>query len=396
MKIHATLLADLHTGAIPNDRLIKEINEIYIYNMRNMKQLDVIFILGDFFHSKAFANDASIDAAIMIMHNIICIAKEKNAKIRIIYGTESHDAEQYKLFRMYETDPDIDFKVIKNCSEEELFPNIKVLYIPEEYIMDKNEYYANFFNEDDKYDLVLGHGVIKEVMTNATRGTEGNKNNSGRLKVPYFSSYELSRICKGKVFFGHYHEQTNIDDKVYYVGSYSRWIFGEEKDKGYYELKIKDNEYKAKFITNYLAKTYKTFNYGYDSEIFNSEKDFIKELKKLDTLIKYGMYDNIRLILNIPDNFENPNLIMELVKNKYKNNKKIKLMITNGIADKMKKLHEEKVDAAISKYSVIFDKNLPLEEKIRYFIKNKYSVDITIEDIKNYLYSDIEVILQGD
>ena len=56
----------------------------------------------------------------------------------------------------------MDIKVIKYASDEELLPNLHILYLPEEHILDKNEYYKEYFKEDKKYDYVFGHGVIEK------------------------------------------------------------------------------------------------------------------------------------------------------------------------------------------------------------------------------------------
>lgn len=396
MKYKGLVISDIHVGVIDDKRLYKEIDKVFLYEIENMEKLDFIFILGDYFHSKLFANSTSIDIGMMVMNKITSIAKIKHTKIRIVYGTETHDADQYRLFRIYENDPELDFKVIYTCSDEELFPNVNVLYIPEEYLRDKNTHYEEYFKERDKYDFVLGHGVIKEVMAEATRHIENSKSDKSRLKVPTFTSAELSYICKGKVFFGHYHENTVIDDKVYYVGSYTRWCFGEEKNKGFYEVTMNEDDYKVKFIQNHLAKSYKTFLYGYDSEIYNSEKKLLAELKRIDLLIDYGMFDYVRLVINIPETANNPNLLIDMLREKYKNNKRVKLLITNGIIDKKRKVTDDKVEELIKKYDLIFDKNVNLEDKVVYFIKKRYDKEIDIETVKRHLYSDLDSILQGD
>ena len=65
--------------------------------------------------------------------------------------------------------------------------------------------------------------------------TQIENKSSNRKSVPVFSTAELRRICKGQVYFGHYHINTDLDD-IYYVGSFTRWQFGEEGRKGFYKV----------------------------------------------------------------------------------------------------------------------------------------------------------------
>ena len=71
-------------------------------------------------------------------------------KIRFIYGTESHECGSYRLFNYHLNNDHVDLKVITTVTEEELFPNINVLYIPEEYVDSKEDHYKEYF--DKRYD----------------------------------------------------------------------------------------------------------------------------------------------------------------------------------------------------------------------------------------------------
>ena len=126
-----------------------------------------------------------------------------------------------------------------------------------------------------------------------------------RLSTPIFTSKELSNICKGDVFFGHYHIHSGSDN-VHYIGSYSRWQQGEEEDKGFYTFSKDKNKYKKKFIINHDARTYKTYMFGYDYKLFHTqnEDDFQKELSTIKNLMELDKYDYLRFIFNIPEDYE--------------------------------------------------------------------------------------------
>ena len=379
------VIGDVHHGARDDDNIYNELNDVFMYHLEMMDQLDFIIINGDWFHSKMYLNDRACIQAITTMNKIISLAIDRKSKVRVVYGTESHDSNQYTIFNKYKFNA-VDFKIITTVEEEELFPDFHVLYIPEEHIYDKKEHYKDYFNNKQKYDFVFGHGVIQEVMTYIKRDS-GKK--SDRLKVPVFTSAELEYICKGLVIFSHYHIYSNINDKVFYIGSFSRWQFGEEEPKGFFELTKDDDKCEALFIQNYMAETYVTLSYDQSSPIFYNENDFVKELDKVEKMVGEHMYDHIKLDIQIPMGFPNTKFITQYTKEKFKFNDSIKIEITamdEKIRDDSQK---EQLQEIIDKYACIFDKSIPIEEKISYFIKTKYDKDISIEKIKYYLYRDL-------
>lgn len=386
MKYDGVIISDIHFGVIDSIQLKKELTEVFLYYLENMEKIDFIVITGDYFDHKLYVNDTTSNYALSFMNKLIEISKVYNCPIRIVYGTESHEVNQYNIFSIYENNPEIDFKIIRTVSEEELLKGMKVLYLPEEFIYNKKEYYKDFFNKKDEYDYVFGHGVIQEVMTNAVRNSK--EKDSNRKKVPYFTTMELDKICKGQVYFGHYHVNTNIQDKIFYVGSYTRFCHGEEEPKGFYHITcdIDKKKYKQKFIENYLAKKYITYTYGYTNSILNNQDDMIKELDKLDKLNELNENDYVRYIFNIPENHPNPEFVTNVLNERYKYNENVKLKITNGYVEKKKKINKEKLHDALSEYPMIFDKSFSLEDKVVYFIKKKMDKDISVENAKKHLY----------
>lgn len=386
MKLNGVIISDIHFGVIDDIRLIHELNDVFINELNKMEKLDYIIFNGDYYDTKLFLNSRTSDIAFNFMVKIIDIAKIKRSKIRIIYGTESHDSNQYNIFNIYENNPDIDFRVIYTVEEEELFPNFYVLYLPEEYMKNKKDFYKDYFSNKNKYNYIFGHGIIKEAMSNIVRNIETK--DSSRPKVPIFNTSELDYICKGLCFFGHYHINTNINDKFFYVGSFTRWCFGEEEPKGFYitTYNDKNDKYKFKFIQNYMAKIYRQFEYGYNSDIFISEKYLIKEMNRIDELLKYGIFDYVKLIINIPEEYPNTEFIINYLKERYNFNRFVKIIINNGINNKKERLSKEHTKQVIEKYNCIFDKSLAIENKIQYFIETKNGKNISLDKIKKILY----------
>lgn len=382
------VISDIHFGAIDAEQLKEELMEEFIYHLSGMNKIDFIIIDGDYFDHKLYMNESSSRYAIEIMDEIVEIAMRDNSPIRIVYGTESHEVSQYNIFSVYENNPDLDFKVIRTVQEEELLKDLNVLYIPEEFVYDKKEYYKDYFNNDDKYDYIFGHGVINEVMTQASRNL--SKKDTNRKKVPVFTTSELSKICKGQVYFGHYHINTNIDDKIFYVGSFTRWQHGEEEEKGFYELEcdVKSEKYSNKFIINTLAKKYCTRTFSYTDMNIDTQEELYKMLNTTEKLCEINDIENVRYIFNIPEDHPNPEFLIKVLNERYKFNDKVKLQITNGYVDKQRKINKEKLNESLSEYPMIFDKSYPLEDKLVYFIKKKWDRDIDTEKVKKYLYDE--------
>ena len=72
--------------------------------------------------------------------------------------------EQYKLFNYHFTSYEVDIKVIDTAMEEELFPGVNVLYLPEEYIDNKRKFYKRFLDGSKHYDYIFGHLNIIRIF----------------------------------------------------------------------------------------------------------------------------------------------------------------------------------------------------------------------------------------
>lgn len=380
------VISDVHIGAVEDSRLCKEMQDIFIHDIYQDKHLNFIIIDGDWFDRKFYLNESS-SAVAMILMEAIC---RRMVPVRVVYGTSSHDASQYAVFEHAMTAINPNFKVIYSVCEEELLPGMNVLYIPEEYIEDKKEYYKDYLYSENHYDFIFGHGVIREAMKVAARSVEKQKQR--RAKAPVFSSAELANACDGLVLFGHYHINTNIDDKVFYVGSYSRWIHGEEPPKGYYKITMNEDDgtYSFKFIENTMAEPYTTLQYGYEDKIFNSHDEFVKELGKIKAAIDCGVYGHVRLNINIPPNFEATDAMKDIASKWAKDLDSVTVMFGNS-SDKefgsTDSTAEDAEDKFLKQYDFIDDDSLTVEEKVQKFIELKDDRVIPVDHIRDYMTS---------
>ena len=386
-KYKGLVISDIHVGAFDVSRQLQEWDNIFIRFIKESKDpIDFIVITGDFFDHKLYLNEKESAIAYYMLSALIELTDQWNTKIRIVYGTESHEANQYQILNVIGMVTECDrLQVMKTVSEEFLFPDMKVLYIPEEYIYDKKEYYQEYFLKDSEYDYIFGHGVVQEVFGERVVQLL-NKNKEKRKKPPIFTSAELIKICKGQIFFGHYHIRSIIGDKVFSVGSFSRWKFGEEEEKGFYELTCNPSkhQYDYTFHENTLAQRYKTIGFGYQSKIFTDTKTMEEEFNKIDQFIRKDMVDHIRFELNIPENVEAPEGVIQYVKEKFKQKDNVKVNIVNGYAAAKKEQKKEVIRQEATKYDFLFDQ-IPIHEKIAQFISIEYHKEIGKDTVKEYL-----------
>ena len=377
MKYKGVMIADIHFGALPVERLYNEL-EIFL-DFIEKKSLDFIVILGDWFDKKINLNSKDAKYSTVFFERICQICIDNDIKLRIIQGTESHDNSQLEVLEILAKNKPVDFKVFYEVEEEELFPDFNVLYVPEEYINSIDEKYGKYMNK--KYDMIFGHGMIQEVKFAALI----QSSETTMKKAPIFKSKMLCDMCYGPIFFGHIHTKDIFNDRLYYVGSYSRWKFGEEEDKGFYYVKYENDtkEFEAKFIVNDKAMKYDTI------EIYEKESGFYKlntenQIKYIQNLIQSFEYDFLRLQFYIPQGYENENLLINMVNESFGKYKNLKLDFKVNSKIKSKREVEEKINLLLDKYGFIFDNKIDTYTKINKFILEKYNKDISVEKIKEY------------
>ena len=151
--MNGVCIADLHINAIPIENLNKEL-PLFINTLDKMENLDIIVFCGDLFDEKIYLNNDWVDLIMRFINTVVKIAKKKKSVIRMVYGTESHESDQYGIFDIYKMDPEIDFDVIYSVTEETI-KGCNILYLPEEYMTDKREYYKEYFSKEKAFWAIL-------------------------------------------------------------------------------------------------------------------------------------------------------------------------------------------------------------------------------------------------
>lgn len=369
------VISDIHTGAQPVEILKNEL-DLFIDTFRE-SSWKVLFFSGDLYHMKMIAHSPHMTMTLRFMAEVFKIAREKDCKIRMIKGTASHDNDQLNLISALEVALDIDIKIFNTVDTEEIFPGVNVLYIPEEYVDDMDVYYAPYYEKT--YDFIIGHGLVDKAAFVAHL----QESEETRKSAPIFPLKKLHEISHGPIYFGHIHKPMIID-RFRYVGSYSRWSFGESEDKGFmtgvYHPDTK--EFSDLYIVNKKARKFDTITVSEDSELFKlAPQDIVVSILETVNDVKV---DNVRIEIHIPRSYEMSSLLTNLLNETIKN-KSIKLKIVSTFKEKMVEELREKVDQMLNKYRIIFDKSAPVEVKISEFIKLKYDVNIPVDEMANIL-----------
>lgn len=185
--------ADIHIGA-PNT----DLSELMGCFEQMISSNDLIVIGGDILDSKFYASSDNITILMDLFEYITALIKPQKKILRLIYGTQSHDSfPQLQILEPFAHM--MNFKIIPHVTVENI-NGVSILYIPEEIISNKREYYADTLYSGKKYDYIFGHGVIAEGMPMVKEGKVKKM-----ASVPVFKTEELIQACKYQVCFGHMH-----------------------------------------------------------------------------------------------------------------------------------------------------------------------------------------------
>lgn len=411
------LFADMHVGSIKDTKYYYDTMTDIIDKEIMFDKTDILVILGDYFDKLFKTNEDYVSLAIDIMSYIVRACKRCNTKIRIIYGTESHEMNQYSLFNYHRTSSSIDMKIFETVTEE-VIDGKHILYIPEEYIDNKEKHYKKYLYSGKHYDFIFGHGVIEDGMPTAVSYSADNKANNEK-QVPRFKSGELANVSDICVF-GHYHCFTDMHNSVYYLGSLFRDKFGEEQPKCYaiitetndvdnnintiidsknstnIDKKImhigtsSDSKYTITFIENTQAYSYITFEFSAISEIYKSEDNLIAEIKKIKEENK-EIFDGtkkgkIRLKFQTPDNLSSS--FKETLRSILFDEK----FITSTIKETPTELISEIEEDIDDELDFVIELSLPIIDKIHRFMGIQKSDPMPMSKLKKYLQKSLDLI----
>ena len=364
-------LADVHFNAVKPDKLYEQLNTIFLGYLKT-HEIDMVVIAGDFYHSIVSLNSYAAKLSMEFMSNLLTVATYRGIRyIRIIKGTASHDNNQLDNFRIFEKREDVNLRIFDTVAEEEL-EGYRILYLPEEYMKNVDEYYEDFFKQT--YDVIFGHGMFRETAFTASKQDSAIT----LSKAPVFESGKMCEICKGPIIFGHIHTKCSIGDKITYVGSFSRWVYGEESPKGFLVTLIKDDgTFANEFIENTLAEKYDTITVTDIYKYNDNPEQFVNEMKAF-------VKDHLRIIVILSGEHDYA-YITSFLREYYSKKSEYKLQIVDKTEVVRQVEQEKKIDDLMEKYKFVFDHNISRPEKISKFIKVRDKSDVSVDRIESIL-----------
>ena len=370
-------IGDIHFGAMDSKILLKELREEFLNRLKEMPIIDLIVITGDLYDHKLSLNSTHTKSCFSFIRELCDIVIMKNAAVRVIKGTLSHDNDQLDNLNMF---ADMcDFKII-NSLVGEFFRGSNILYMPEEYLDDDSLYYDEW--ADTTWDLIFGHGMIKDAAFIAHK----QESAITMKKAIILKTEKLLDACKGVIMFGHIHTAGKYRKRFYYGGSFSRWCFGEEEDKGF-NIIYYNSEYpervKVEFMVNKQARIFDTVTLDIRSS------DVEQVCSTIKNAIDVSVYDKKRVIVNLSEDIPNARLMSSMITEIFGKYENIKLVINSLAKEQIRRNNDEKVERLFEEFGFIFDKALSKEEKIYRYINKKYNRNIPVDKIRDYLFNKI-------
>lgn len=388
MKINIVEINDLHFGIKDTVREREELNLFLNFISNKDNPIDLIIFGGDYFdHKLTFYYDYNLTTkdyfsliGLEFFNKVVSIAKERNIKIRMIEGTFSHDNFQPRFFKYCIPEENgktlIDYNFYETVSEENVC-GLNILYIPEEYPLNHEEYYAPF--KEKQYDLIVSHGTWDFINFGGMIENDRNDIHTAPvLKYDEWSKALEHGICVSGHIHGRYVFKNKNGVKIIYPGAFTAWSFDQISKRGFvyltFDTDTKDISYK--FIDNEQSPKYANLDIkdiGLDLEKCSVDdiKEKIQEQKEKVNFLKINL-DALPLEKK------------DIFKNYYKNDSFIKTEVTPE-----KILLTESTDSnKFDKYNYIIKGEMPKEKVIQKFIKDEYNEDINEEYIKNAIKED--------
>lgn len=337
-------------------------------------------IEGDFFDRVLSANSAQASLASQVMCAFVDLfILEHDAAVYIIRGTFSHDFNQLNIFKPFQFLYPDQFFVIDSVTEK-VVNGYSVLFIPEEYMKNQDEFYIDYINDTKKYDTICGHGFFKHNCFNK------NEVEKPMADMPIFDDIKLLSIAR-VIVFGHDHHSHIFKDRLGYNGSTSRLCHGEEEPKGFLvtlqglSTDVYDEDYVIEFIENTLAPCYKTVMLNKITKFYGDFEKCVNVIKKQFSQVDFLKVKITQDVLTV-----NP-AITELLREYFVTEKRIiidsaVMQLKNGEIIDIEGIADEEGDSVLSsKYAFLFEKESPIDKKIYDFINLKHDNSSVVSNI---------------
>ena len=390
MQVKGLIMADLHFGAIDPDEFYEQlVSGIYTHIVDVDKlndHLDYIIIAGDLFDTKETFSSLVVQRVIDFLFTLLYLTDPWGTDIIIVEGTRTHDNLQLStletIFNHTWDFYNSRISVVSTVDETDV-RGMKMLLIPEEYVIDKDSYYKKWLSEPDKYDLIAGHGMIDKIWyANENKTTKNDL--MKHLSSPVFTVEEL--LNAGKMcYFGHIHTNKAYGEngRFKYIGPFTRWEFGSTTRVGFYHVTFdtETKEFTETYIENENAKNYPTLALSITEGISLTDLNDKLDSMLAEIYIKCRNIAKVRMVVNLSQKVPAWQSIKDFLVSKFGDMNNVKFILS--IEENEEEMEELRETVKANRY--VFDHSIDVAQRVQLFIKTKAGREIPIEKIRYYL-----------
>lgn len=369
--LDAIILADLHFGAIEISKFEHELDRCLFDRINHMRKLDAIFIAGDLFDMKEYSTSIVFKAVISFLKRLLNMTEKLGTRIVAIKGTRTHDDYQLQTLELIFKGIDRIRFVHTIC--DDTIDDVSILYVPEEYVLDQDEYYSEWFSKH--YDIMIGHGTIDSIWRSKKQKRDDI------TSAPVFNVDKLCSVAN-YCYFGHEHMNKEYGDKkrFKYVGPMTVWEY-DKPVSGYYIIHYSPETTlcREEYIHNEYAQKL------VEQTIHVGDSVYMEDIQRIiEDAIGMDGYDGIKFKIDANETCPIIAQLKAYLTAKVGLYPNIKLDFKTISAEE--ETEEERVERQKTEelHSTIFEGNLPDESVISEFIKSKNGKDISLDRIKEY------------
>jgi hypothetical protein len=380
MKIKGLTFSDVHLG---HGRVlapvIHENIRRTIYPQLN-DELDILFIVGDFFDGLLDMNGQAGWVAYCIIAELIELAKKHKFLIRVVRGTFSHDRMQNQWFET-ESEPtyigeDLLVRVFNNISIEHINGlDIDIMYVPDDLPYEDampviRETIAE--HQLQKVDILLNHGYFSHLLP---KGIPHEPPNT-------FKAENFDELVRGVVLNGHIH-QPGVYRKVISHGSFERLAHGEEEAKGCFVIYYDNESGKCshEFLENKNATTFKTFDltkWRSESEVLSEYGGWLKHLLANDISTSNPIF--IRIICD--------DAMLKQAVLTFTREQSERVILSSKKSNRKSEDNEDGEDIRTSTVDLPIITEDNLSEMVVEFLARVKNIDTSLDEVEGVIYHD--------
>lgn len=377
MKYNIVALADIHWGAMDPNEMYNNLQLVLDF-IALRKDIDMVVICGDYFDYRLTLNSKPALKALRWFDELYAVCKNSGVKaLRAVKGTKEHDNDQWEAIRPKDSGTMAGdfFRKFYECTVEETLPGLKCIYCPDETINIKKYEELYLDRMMSLPDIGFFHGNFDTLLPQLVI----DQNREADIPSIIYFRDTWARLINGPMIAGHWHIFTDQDPLIY-VGSYDRWKFGEEEDKGFLfvQYDTDDHSYYWQQILNPFARHYSQLTI--DNSLCKSPNDFaelrdsIIRLREVDPNMKIKV--KFQISVDDPESIEN----FETFRNSI-SAFQVKCDIKNLLRKERQKKQREATVEDSKRYQYILDHPLEVRKNIREYILREEGIELSNEDI---------------